>query len=99
MGGRPARGRASALSSLDETVGPLVEELRAQGELDNTYLVFITDNGFQLGEHRWFGKILPYEESVRTPMLVRGPGIEPGTRTSATATIVDLVPTLSLIHI
>jgi N-acetylglucosamine-6-sulfatase len=90
---RTARGRASALSSLDDTVGPLVEELRAQGELDNTYLVFITDNGFQLGEHRWFGKILPYEESVRTPMLVRGPGIEPGTRTSATATIVDLVPT------
>ncbi|ANH37517.1 Choline-sulfatase [Nocardioides dokdonensis FR1436] len=90
---RSARGRAAALDALDQTLEPLVEQLRAEGELDNTYIVLVTDNGFQMGEHRWFGKILPYEESVRTPLLVRGPGIGPGTTTDATATIVDLVPT------
>ncbi len=90
---RSARGRAAALDALDRTLEPLVEQLRESGELDNTYIVLVTDNGFQMGEHRWFGKILPYEENVRTPMLVRGPGIEAGTTTDTTATIVDLVPT------
>ncbi|GHJ60583.1 sulfatase [Nocardioides sp. OK12] len=90
---RSARGRAAALDALDQTIAPLIDQLRESGELDNTYIVLVTDNGFQLGEHRWFGKILPYEENVRTPMLVRGPGIEAGTTTDATATIVDLVPT------
>jgi arylsulfatase A-like enzyme len=87
------RGRAGALASLDDAVVDLVTELDRLGELDNTYLVFVTDNGFQLGEHRWFGKTLPYEENLRTPMLVRGPGIEAGTRSDAPATLVDLVPT------
>ena len=85
--------RAGALASIDDGLAMLVEQLERDGELDNTYIVFITDNGFQLGEHRWFGKILPYEENLRTPMLVRGPGIEPGATTDSIATIVDLVPT------
>jgi len=90
---RTQQARAGALASVDDALAQLVEQLEEDGELDNTYIVFITDNGYQLGEHRWFGKTLPYEENLRTPMLVRGPGIEPGTTTDSIATIVDLVPT------
>lgn len=90
---RTQQARAGALASVDDALAQLVEQLEEDGELDNTYIVFITDNGYQLGEHRWFGKTLPYEENLRTPMLVRGPGIAPGTTTDSIATIVDLVPT------
>ena len=68
------RGRAGALASVDDAVANLVRRLAADGELNNTYLAFITDNGHQLGEHRHFSKTLGFEESVRTPLLVRGPG-------------------------
>lgn len=86
-------GRAGALASVDDAVAALVEQLADDGELANTYLVFITDNGYLLGEHRFVGKVMPYEESVRTPMLVRGPGIAPGRTTEKVATLVDLAPT------
>ncbi len=90
---RTQLARAGALASVDDALAQLVQQLEADGELDNTYIVFITDNGYQLGEHRWFGKTLPYEENLRTPMLVRGPGVAAGSTTGTIATIVDLVPT------
>jgi len=92
---RTVQARAGALASLDDAVAALVEQLEEAGELDNTYLVFITDNGYQLGEHGWFGKTLPYEENLRTPMLVRGPGVAPGTSTDQIVSIVDLVATFN----
>lgn len=90
---RLVRSRAASLASVDDAFARLVEQLREDGELDNTYIVFVTDNGYQLGEHRWFGKTLPYEENLRTPMLVAGPGVPAGATTDSIATIVDLVPT------
>lgn len=90
---RLQQARGAALASIDDALARLVEQLEEDGELDNTYIVFITDNGYQLGEHRWFGKTLPYEENLRTPMLVRGPGIAAGATTSTISSIVDLVPT------
>lgn len=88
-----ALGRAAALDGVDRSVDRLVAQLAEDGELDNTYLVFVTDNGYQLGEHRFWGKVLPYEENLRTPLLVRGPGVEAGTRTDRPMTLVDLAPT------
>jgi N-acetylglucosamine-6-sulfatase len=87
------RGRIGALRAVDDAVAALVRQLAADGELDNTYVAFITDNGYLLGEHRWIGKILGYEEALRTPLLVRGPGIERGSTSGRTVTLVDLVPT------
>lgn len=86
-------GRIGALRSLDDAVAGLIRQLAADRELDNTYLVFITDNGYMLGEHAYVGKILGYEPSLRSPMLVRGPGVKAGSTSSSTATIVDLPAT------
>jgi N-acetylglucosamine-6-sulfatase len=67
------RNRLEMLLSLDEMVAGLIEELRATGELENTYLFFTSDNGYHLGEHRLkVGKRTIYEEAARIPLAVRG---------------------------
>jgi arylsulfatase A-like enzyme len=61
--------------SVDDSVGEVYETLRATGELDNTVLLFATDNGFMLGEHGAIDKRCMYEESIRIPLLARYPGV------------------------
>ena len=62
--------------------GTMLDLLKKRGELDNTYVVFTTDNGTHMGEHRWFGshgaKNTAYEEAANVPMFVRGPGVRAG---------------------
>lgn len=66
--------------SVDENVGRVLDELDVLGLSDNTLVVYTSDQGFYLGEHGWFDKRFMYEESLRTPLLMRFPGrIEPGT--------------------
>ncbi len=85
--------RLGALKALDEMVAGIVDTLARTGELDNTYLIFTSDNGYSLGAHRLTQKMAPYEESLRVPLVVAGPGIAPG-RTDAMALTVDLAPTI-----
>lgn len=87
--------RLESLQSVDEGVAHIVEALGAQGELDSTYLVFASDNGYLLGEHRFDGKDLGYEEALRVPLLLRGPDIPPGQTIGATVTTADLAGTLA----
>lgn len=90
------RRRLRAMLGVDDMVGALVETLRATGKLDDTYLIFTSDNGFHLGTRRLvMGKTTPYEESIRVPMAVRGPGVEPGITVRELAATVDLGPTLA----
>ncbi len=86
--------RVRSLQSVDDGVAEIVETLRQTGELDNTLIIFTSDNGYLLGEHRYSGKIVPYEEALRVPLIVRGPGIEPATL-PWTATTVDLASTIA----
>ena len=79
------RNRLRALQSVDDMVGGLVGALRDTGELSNTYLVFTSDNGIHLGEHRlpiWVAlnqeKGTAYEEAIHVPLLVRGPSVPQG---------------------
>ena len=89
-----ARQRAEAIYVVDREFRRLIETLRDTGELANTVVVFSSDNGHFLGEHRKLtGKLLPYEPSFRVPMLVRSPGGESGDR-YAPVTSVDLGATL-----
>jgi len=89
-----ARARLRALRSVDDAVARTVRQLRRADELDQTYFVFTSDNGYQLGEQGILGKNRLFEESLRVPLVIRGPGIEPGTRNDTPVSLVDLVPTL-----
>jgi N-acetylglucosamine-6-sulfatase len=76
---RRYRDRLGCLQSVDDMLEKIVGELDAEGRLANTYIVLASDNGFILGPHRFpHGKEAPYEESIRVPLLVRGPGIPAG---------------------
>lgn len=90
------RQRIRSVQVLDANVGALVRRLEAKGTLDDTYVVFTSDNGYNMGEHRLdIAKYNHFEETVSVPLLVRGPGIEPGTRISDLAGNIDLAPTVA----
>lgn len=88
------RGRLESLLAVDRMVGGLVASLRRSGQLDNTVIVFTSDNGFMLGQHGLTGKSFPYEESVRTPLVIRGPGFPANQSRSALIANIDLAPTI-----
>jgi N-acetylglucosamine-6-sulfatase len=70
------RQEIETLMGVDEGVAQIVEALRRTGELDNTLIVYMSDNGFMHGEHRALAeKVLPYEESINIPLVMRGPGV------------------------
>ena len=68
------RKQYRSLLAVDDLVRDVFGALEARGALDETVVVFTTDNGYSFGEHRHVGKICPYEECFRTPLLVRYPG-------------------------
>ena len=87
--------RARSLLAVDEMVARVMDELSALGELENTYIVFTSDNGFLMGSHRFGrGKDAPYEESIRVPLVMRGPGIRRGSTSDAFVINNDLAPTI-----
>ena len=93
--GRFVRAYLGTLLSVDESVGRIYEALRNSGQLDNTVIVFTSDNGFVLGEHGRVDKRTAYEESLRVPLLVRYPPLaQPGTVVSNMVLNVDLAPSL-----
>lgn len=84
-----------AITMLDEQVGRLLRALEERRLHRNTIVVFLGDNGFMMGERGWDGKVLPYEGSVRVPLIVRAPGLATRRgRTDAAASSLDLPPTL-----
>ena len=89
------RCRLESLLAIDDGVKRVVKALKDQGELDNTVVLYTSDNGFMAGEHRIAtGKSRPYEESIRVPLLVRGPGIGKGVKVDDLVTNADLAPTI-----
>ena len=90
------RKRLRSLQTADAFVEQAVSILAESGELENTYIVFTTDNGYHMGNHRLRpGKQAPYEEDVRFPLLVRGPGIPAGVVRTELAVNTDLAPTFA----
>ena len=84
-----------SLRSIDEGVKLIVDTLGGLQRLRNTYIIFISDNGFFYGEHRLTGgKFLAYEPATHLPLLIRGPGIKPGTSTGELAANIDIAPTI-----
>jgi arylsulfatase A-like enzyme len=92
------RARVQSLQAVDEMIEALVNALEARGLLDDTFIVFTSDNGFQFGAHRMdHGKGDAYEESIRVPLVVRGPGVAAGRRDPSLALNIDLAPTFAAI--
>jgi arylsulfatase A-like enzyme len=82
-----------SLLAVDDWVGHITDALSATGRLDNSLIVFMSDNGYLFGEHRRTGKIVPYEESIRVPMVVR---YDPVTAPREGTTNPDLVLNLDI---
>jgi arylsulfatase A-like enzyme len=90
------RLRLATLLSVDEAVASLMDALSDEGRLENTFIVFASDNGILHGEHRWRGKVVPYEESIHVPLIVRfDPLVEEAREDAHFALNVDLAPTIA----
>ncbi|MFI9596644.1 sulfatase [Nonomuraea sp. NPDC052265] len=90
------RRRLRSMLGVDDLVRSVIETLRASGKLDNTYIIFTSDNGFHLGTHRLTqGKTTPFEEAIKVPFVVRGPGIKPGSTIGQLGATVDIAPTIA----
>ncbi len=92
------RDRAEMILSVDESVGRILAALEEAGTLENTVIIFTSDNGYFFGEHGLsVERRLPYEESIRSPLLVRYPtAIEPGMLVSSLVSMIDIAP--SILH-
>lgn len=89
------RQRLRALQAVDELVEKLVIQLEEAGILDDTYVIFSSDNGFHIGQHRLPpGKTCGYEEDIRVPLIIRGPGVPKRHVEDAVTTHIDLAPTI-----
>ena len=90
------RKRLQSMLAVDDMIGDLVGALRKSGNLENTYIVFTSDNGFHLGQHRLgAGKWTAYEEDIRVPLVVRGPGVPEGKTLQHVVLSNDLAPTFA----
>jgi len=91
---RKHRDRLRAMRSVDDAVAGLLRSLRETGQIDNTYVVLWNDNGYHMGQHRMpEGKRTVYEEDVRYPMVVRGPGVGHDAKDERLVSGTDLMPT------
>jgi N-acetylglucosamine-6-sulfatase len=89
------RARLRSLLAVDELVGRLIRTLRAARALRNTFVIFSSDNGYALGEHRLRNsKFSLYEPTARVPFIVRGPGVPAGAARSQLAGNIDFTPTV-----
>ncbi len=83
-----------ALLAVDDAVRAIVTALGERGDLGRTLIVFVSDNGYSFGEHRWIAKRCPYEECTRVPLLVRYPTAAGRTERTPVSTV-DLAPTIA----
>ena len=89
------QGRAGSLRAVDDHVARLVQTLRDTHQLRNTLIVFTSDNGWLQGQHRITGdKYLPYDESLRVPFILRGPGVPANQTIYGQVANIDFAPTL-----
>ncbi|WP_214226238.1 sulfatase [Pedobacter sp. B4-66] len=85
----------STAASLDRNIGRTLDYLEKHSLKENTIVIYMSDQGFYMGEHGWFDKRFMYEESFRTPMVMSYPGvIKPGTQSNDFVMNLDIAPTL-----
>ncbi|KAF5967165.1 arylsulfatase precursor [Fusarium coicis] len=89
------RRRIQSLRGIDEIIEDSVKYLESKGEMNNTYFIYTSDNGYHVGQFRsGAGKSTPYADDSNVPLVIRGPGIKPGLSSTLPGTHTDLLPTL-----
>ena len=89
------RQRRQSLLAVDEAVNGIVKTLARTGQLDNTYIIFVGDNGYVLGQHRISkGKYFPYEPALNIPFIVTGPNVQKGATFDQMVTLMDITATV-----
>lgn len=89
------RDYCRTVNGIDDSIGQVLDTLKVTGKLDNTIVIYCSDNGFYLGDHGLWDKRSAYDESLRIPFLVRFPGVvKPGRVIDQMALNIDLAPTL-----
>ena len=84
------------MAAVGETIGGLLRTLEQTGKLDNTYVVLTSDNGYHMGQHRLgLGKQSAYEEDIRVPLMIRGPGLPSGVSRDEMVLNNDFAPTFA----
>jgi N-acetylglucosamine-6-sulfatase len=92
---RSYEGKLEALQGVDDLIARLITTLEATGELENTYILYLSDQGYLLGEHRMRGKERGYEESIRIPMYLTGPGVPSDVVRRQLVATNDVAPTIA----
>ncbi|PVI05728.1 arylsulfatase [Periconia macrospinosa] len=88
------RGRIQSLQGIDEIIEDVLAKLEDKGGLENTYIIFTSDNGYHIGAHRLpGGKALPYIQDTNLPLVVRGPGMPQGVKSKVASAHLDFAPT------
>lgn len=82
------------ITHLDGQIGRILKTLEETGQADNTLIIFTADNGLALGSHGLLGKQSVFEHSMRTPLIIAGPGVPQGKSSTAFTYLFDLFPTL-----
>ncbi len=83
----------AAITEMDAAMGRVLQKVRELPNADNTYIIFMSDNGWFIGDHLFTSKFLAYEESIRVPLVISGPGIRPMVNQDLVLNI-DIFPTL-----
>lgn len=94
MGNPQQISQMEMMRDIDANIGRVLDALETKGLDDNTLVIFTSDNGFFWGEHGRGDKRLAYDQSIRVPLLMRGPGVEPGQTSDALVANIDLAPTI-----
>ncbi len=81
------------ISHMDTQIGRILDALETSGMAENTYIVFAADHGLACGHHGLLGKQNMYDHSVRAPLIINGPGVEPGTEKNMPVYLQDVMPT------
>ncbi|XP_070491658.1 N-acetylglucosamine-6-sulfatase-like isoform X1 [Chironomus tepperi] len=89
------RSRLQTLLSVDDMVGDIINQLEEQSLIDNTYIIFTSDNGYHLGNWAMpWDKRLPYETDIKIPLIIRGPNIQEKAVVDYPVALIDLAPTI-----
>ncbi|NME70620.1 sulfatase [Flammeovirga aprica] len=93
---RYMQGYYACISYIDDILGQLVTTLKEKGLWENTIIVFFSDHGYHMGNHFLYGKVSLYEESAKSPLIIRVPGnMNNGTEVMTTVELVDVYPTIT----